>query len=229
MMPMRTIHFLHIGKTGGTVIKHALSPHCHGATQRIMLHEHATRLSDISPGEQVFFFLRDPISRYVSGFYSRKREGRPRYASPWSPAECCAFSCFATPDALAMALTSSDTSLQLAAVDAMHSISHVRDRYSRWFGSDEYVRARLADIFFIGRQESLAADFARLKDMLGLDPALALPEDAVSAHKNPPECDRRLSVTAIENLKKWYEEDFLFMHLCQRLRLMQSSVPAFVF
>ena len=70
----RPLHFLHIGKTGGTAVKHALKPVA--AAGHLMLHGHDVRLHDVAPGEQVFFFLRDPLSCFVSAFYSRQREGR---------------------------------------------------------------------------------------------------------------------------------------------------------
>ncbi len=44
-------------------------------------------LRNITEGEGIIFFLRDPTSRFVSGFYSRQRQGQPRYYSPWSSDE----------------------------------------------------------------------------------------------------------------------------------------------
>ena len=54
------------------------------------------------------FFVRDPISRFVSGFNSRLRKGLPKMYFPWAPGEKLAFSRFATPNQLALALSSSD-------------------------------------------------------------------------------------------------------------------------
>jgi len=95
----RPLHFLHIGKTGGTAVKHALKPVA--APGYLMLHGHDVRLHDVAPDEQVFFFLRDPLSRFVSAFYSRQREGRPRYVVPWTPDEEAAFGRFRTANELA--------------------------------------------------------------------------------------------------------------------------------
>lgn len=100
----RTAHFLHIGKTGGSAIKSVLEDYKAVANYRIVLHEHDTVLDDIPPGEKVFFCLRDPISRFVSGFYSRKRKGQPRYYSEWSDFERQVFETFETPNDLAEAL-----------------------------------------------------------------------------------------------------------------------------
>ena len=46
---------------------------------------------------------------------------------------------------------------------------------------------------------------------------LALPDDAVEAHVTPPGVDRRLRAGAVENLRKWYEEDYRFLELCREI------------
>lgn len=81
-----TLHFVHVGKTGGTAIKQALLSHrlayrhernAHklpaGPYGRIHLHKHRFRLGDVPPGDFVFFCVRDPIARFVSGFYRDRK------------------------------------------------------------------------------------------------------------------------------------------------------------
>src|SRR6056297_1213665 len=97
----KPVHFLHIRKAGGTAIKEALKDIA--VKQNVILHPHKTRLKDIPEGEKVFFFLRNPVSRFVSGFNSRLREGKPRYNSPWNEGEKVAFSRFPTANDLAEA------------------------------------------------------------------------------------------------------------------------------
>ena len=62
----------------------------------------------IAPGEPVAFFVRHPVSRFVSGFNSRMRKGRPRRNVEWSEGERWSFERFRTPDELARALASAD-------------------------------------------------------------------------------------------------------------------------
>jgi len=221
---MRVLHFLHIGKTGGTAIKHALSGiNLETEDWKIILHSHQTSLEHIPPGESVFFLLRNPISRFVSGFYSRQRQGLPAYDSPWSRKEKVAFSIFDKPEELATALTSADIHRRLAAHGAMKSIRHVRDSYWKWFGCESYFQKRIDDIFFVGRQESLTLDFECLKTLLGLDPSIKLPEDDLNAHRNPAQCDYKLSATAVDNLRTWYEQDFHFIQICRHLQSQISD------
>jgi len=80
-------HFLHIGKTGGTAVKTALKPLVRSGPFDLDLHRHPFTLAKIPEGEVFFFCLRDPIERFVSGFSSRQREGRPRHYRPWGPNE----------------------------------------------------------------------------------------------------------------------------------------------
>jgi hypothetical protein len=97
----------------------------------------------------------------------------------------------------------------------MQTIAHVRDHYSRWFGSESYFLSRLSDIYFIGFQETLDADFQRLKTTLGLPNTLELPDDDVQAHRSPSGLDHRIDPEAEENLRRWYAEDFKFVQLCR--------------
>lgn len=211
------LHFLHLGKTGGSAVKHAIE-HCRNPhlCYVIYLHPHETTLRDVPRGHKFFFFLRDPLSRFVSGFYSRQRQGRPRYFMRWTPGEEAAFRRFESPNALALALSSAAAPERQAAETAMRSILHVRDSYWKWFESREYFLSRRPDLFFIGFQEQLADDFEVLRNKLFL-PCLTLPQDDVYAHRNPADLDRSLEPIAVTNLKRWYAEDFAFVDLCREV------------
>jgi len=216
----RPLHFLHIGKTGGTAIKHALKGTT--ASANLRLHSHDVRLHDIAPGDQVFFFLRDPLSRFVSAFYSRQREGRPRYVMPWSDEEAAAFGRFRTANELANGLSSTSTAERRKAERAMANIVHISNRYWDWLTDADYLRSRSADIYFIGLQEHLADDFAIVRARLGLPVTLALPDDDVDAHRNPASIDRTLDERAIRNLSAWYAQDFAAIDECRRVAREQG-------
>ncbi|MCD6143412.1 sulfotransferase family 2 domain-containing protein [Thermococcus sp.] len=219
----RLVHFLHIGKTGGTSIKYALRWNFFTKNYIISLHRHSTTLEDIPEGEYVFFFVRDPIGRFVSGFYSRLREGKPRHYKPHTPEEKKAFSKFKTPNELAEALSSSDSEIKKAAMDAMKAIGHVKTSYWDWFKDEDYFTSRVNDIVFVGRQEYLSQDFEKLKKILGLPPSLTLPQSDVLAHKTPDYYDKRLSELAVKNLRKWYKKDYEFLKLCEELGLLPEG------
>ena len=213
----RVVHLLHIGKTGGTAVKSVLRGNENSGDYTIILHEHGFELKNVPLGEKVVFFVRDPVSRFVSGFYGRQRQDLPRHDAPWTPGEEVAFRRFKTPNELALALSADDEELRTAAVDAIRVISHLNSPHWRWFKNERYFLFRRSAVLFIGFQETLKEDFAMLKEILNLPRGLSLPEDEFGSHSNPKSVDRRLDDQAIRNLKIWYARDYQFLELCKDL------------
>jgi len=219
----KIVHFFHIGKTGGTSVKYALrnnrKPYLTGK-YLIFTHPHYVSLKDTLPGEKIFFFIRDPVDRFVSGFYSRKRKGRPRYNFDWSSEEREAFDTFNTPNHLAISLTSNDGKIKRKAVEAMNGIFNVNSSYWDWFVNEEFFLERIEDILFVGDQKKLNEDFLRLKEILDLPDVCKLPEDAVHSHRNPDHFEKHLEPEAIMNLQKWYVSDYQFLRLLKDKKLI---------
>jgi hypothetical protein len=211
------VHFLRPGKTGGTALTETLLQHRDVLSYALVLCGHEVTLADVPVGDYAMFFLRDPLSRFVSAFNGRLREDRPRYHYPWTDGERRAFARFETPDQLASALSSADETERSAAVDAMQSIGHINTSYSYWFGDEDSFRRRLPDVFLIGFQERLDADFDLLKRKLGLPADAQLPSDDAKAHRTPASFRRDLSERARANLERWYASDIEFVRLCREL------------
>jgi hypothetical protein len=143
---------LHIGKTGGSSIKYALrqsaekhplsAPNILAVSRQftVVLHPHRISFSDIPRGEPVVFVLRDSVSRFVSGFYSRLREAKPRKFVPWSEDERVAFEYFKTPNDLAVGLSADDNAERSRAESAMLAIGHVNTTYRKWLVGEAYLR-----------------------------------------------------------------------------------------
>jgi len=216
------VHFLHVGKTGGTAIKGALSGYpLPWRTERrlvIVFHGHGTTLEDIPRDDRFFIFLRDPVARFVSGFNSRKRKGLPRRYVPWSKNERRAFERFATAGELADALQSMDAETARLARKAMQSIEHVASFQADWLGRvPSELEQRAAQLVLLGRQETLEADFEALKSALGLDPTLELPTSERSAHRAPPTAPLTPQQSAA--IRNWYARDYDFLEWAeQKLR-----------
>src|SRR5579871_4622690 len=210
------VHLIHVRKTGGTALKHAFDAHPRTDRYRILHHGHGTLLRDVPPGDKAIFFLRDPVARFVSGFYCRQRMGRPRYNSPWTVNERAAFERFQAPNQLASALSSADESERSCAQSAMRAIQHLCSVFT-WLESEAYLLSRLPDIFYIGFQETLDEDFEGLKLKLGLPPELRLSDDEVLSHRRPAHLDGHLDELAVANLRAWYEADRKIIDLCRWL------------
>ncbi len=187
-----------------------------GSDYFIQLHNHSVTLRDVPSGEKVIFFLRDPVTRFVSGFNSRKRYGQPRYNIPWTRAEAAVFNRFESANALAEALSSPDTGVKEAATRAMRDIQHSKLSFSFWLVSKTYLISRLEDVFFIGFQERLETDFELLKMKLSLPQSIHLPQGDVQAHRSPDTLDIFLSPLAIANLRNWHSADYEIFGLCQQ-------------
>ncbi|RWC62587.1 sulfotransferase family 2 domain-containing protein [Mesorhizobium sp.] len=220
---MTKVNFLHVGKTGGTALIEAIREF--PSSLDLQTHPHGIRLSDIPKGDKVFFVLRDPIDRFVSGFYSRQRRGLPCYNGPWTRGEEVAFSAFPTANSLAEALSSKTVERKAAAEHAMEAIDHVRTSFYDWFHNDDYFLSRINDVLFIGMVQHLNAEFEKLKLLIGMPTEAQLPQDHLRTHRNPSHVDRSLSPVGKANLHMWYKKDYLFFGLCNRIRVERGLNP----
>jgi len=207
-------HFIHIGKTAGTAVSTALRASAATGDYKIMMQPHGVRLADLPADDSFFFVVRDPVSRFVSGFLSRQRQGKPTGDSPWRPWEAEAFSLFGTADALGRALGAGGEAQQRAE-QAMRAISHVNRSYWYWFGDEEHLRKRAGKLLWIGRQESL--DLASLAVVLGLG-ELVLPSDSKHTNRAPAGSTPTLSAEAAASLRHWYRRDYEFLAFCEQLQ-----------
>jgi Sulfotransferase family len=218
------LNVLHIGKTGGTALKHVLAENQDASRYQLLFRGHDVALADVPEGELYMFLIRDPLSRFVSAFNGRLREDRPRYHYPWRDEERVAFAIFKTPDQLAVALSSTDAEERAQAEAAMHGIGHVNTPYTSWFPTEDAFRKRLGDLFFIGLQDRLDDDFELLRQKLGLPADVGMPRDEKVAHKTPSGYDAQLSETGRANLERWYAFDVAFVELCRELAPRVNAV-----
>lgn len=212
--PPNEIHFLHIGKNAGTQITELCSLINQAKMGvRFVKHGHEFFLRHLPPDARYFFAIRDPITRFRSGFYSRKRKGQPRIYSEWSTFEEKAFANFDHANDLAEALFE-DGDLGRDAFGAIKSISHTAQNQVDWVtghGNLFQLRPPVAII----RQKKLEQDFEVFKNRLGISLPTPIVADPVRAHKNNYDDIPALSEKAIENLKRWYWQDVIFNAQCE--------------
>jgi hypothetical protein len=218
--------YIHIGKTGGTAFKAALrQPGVRVDEKRLTTYPHKVtfdRMIKRNSAEQVLFFIREPVSRYVSAFNSRLRKGLPRHFTDWSDGEARAFARFKTPNQLAEALDCEDGEMRRAADDAMQSILHCRRGLQHFLISPAFLTKHRARIAFIGAQEHFDADFERVKKILGLPDDLVAPVDDIAIHKAPDQQERFISELGRANLQKHYAADYEIYAWCQDFRRRQG-------
>lgn len=206
------VHFLHLGKNAGTAIKALIRKiNQEAKTTLIAAHGHRVKLSDLPKDAAYFFSIRDPITRFYSGFYSKKRKGAPRLYVEWKPGEEKAFSRFSEANDLAENLFA-EGEIGVHAFSAMQTIGHVRQPQHSWFADIETMLVEHPPICIL-RQEHLQNDVYWLGRALGITTDLTLETDTVKAHKNDYSATPKLSAKAIENLKLWYAADLQFYKL----------------
>ena len=218
------IAFLHIGKNAGTQISYLAKQIEESVGVKIVNCGHEIKLFMLPEGAQYFFSIRDPVSRYKSGFYSRKRKGQPRIYNEWTEHEDLAFSRFEHANDLAECLFKNDQD-GFEAVQAIQSISHTSRQQIDWFQRTGQFLIINPPIWII-RQENFCNDFSDFltKSKIGLSYSeLKVSDDVMATHQNDYTEVPKFSDIAVANLKRWYARDFVFYELCETW--MQKNQP----
>ena len=201
---------VHVGKTGGTSLR-LLIKELRSAGFKLPLNKLRHRVTagqalEEQPGLQLGFVYRDPAARFVSGFNSRLRNGRPTHNSLWTPAEAAAFSWFADANSLAEALYAEDPRLQSAAHFAMDNIRHLARGYAFYFQSPAYFRSLQEQIYCLCELSELNARAAEFFAPFGV------PEEAVLSRvkqsHSAPSAPHPLSPLALENLRRFWDMEY---------------------
>jgi hypothetical protein len=224
---------LHVGKCGGSSVKAGLEAYLD--PRRASIANHAQSRQEMAacadnPGRRFSYFVRDPVTRYVSGWIEAYRLGWPDYFRLLRFGELLAFMRFHSPNDLACALSSNDLNRQQAAQRAMHAIEHVQwGQADYWDGLENFGRC-IGSQFFVGRTENFGEDYRRLVNEL--DSSGALLDSSMS--RVPPEEHvmpdkylgwKYLGDCAINNLRSWYHDDFvLISNLTQHGLLPESYI-----
>lgn len=210
---MRILNFLHIGKNAGTQIRQVADQvMAENSELQITRHPHKTHLIDLPKDTEYFFSIREPISRFRSGFYSRKRKGRPRLNVEWSPDEKIAFETFPHANDLAEALYVPGPR-SVAALCAMRSISHVSAMQTDHFHRQGYFLLTRPPLAIL-RQDKLEDDFRDFLNRLGYRGAVSFATESAVAHANDYSGTPDLSDKARANLVIWYAQDIVFYKMC---------------
>ncbi|MEM9715683.1 MAG: hypothetical protein AAF826_04120 [Pseudomonadota bacterium] len=168
------VSLLHIGKTGGTFLQNMIRAQ-ETDNSHITFLGHRNKLSEDVSGKFAFVF-REPTERFVSGFQSRLRMGRPRLNNMWSTNDAIAFLYFKTPNELAEALGSEDDRTKSAAHFAMNSIVHLKCNYTYTFGSIDQFVERLDELVAITDLRDLDHTVLGFLEGIGIEHPQIIPD-----------------------------------------------------
>ena len=150
--------FLHIPKTGGSGVN-ALGRTLHDRGYKSpCVFSHGWKVEEILnhfPDIKISFVLRDPLSRMISGFNSRVRQGRPTYNNIWTPAEATAFNLFPSIEKLLDAVLAEDEFSKSAVAYTMRNVTHLRWNYAFYFKNPDTVRSNRSSFELIGTMDNM--------------------------------------------------------------------------
>lgn len=218
----KPVHALHISKSGGTAFRAALKPYERRGFRRIIrLHGHEESFEGVlrnDPGAKVFFIVRDPVARFVSGFNSRLRKGQPRMYTEWEPGEQMAFEIFKTPNELAEALSSESPATRRDAEWAIRMINHTRWNLNFWLHGAEFLERNRENILYIATTETLNEDFDVVKRLMNLPSSASMPDTDRDRHATPSGFSKHLSEEGLRNIRKHYAADYETYAWCLKFR-----------
>jgi hypothetical protein len=211
----KKVHYLHAGKCGGTYIKRQLDDlNRLQHSSYFCNHPHSVSLGNLPPQSRYFFSIRNPLSRFASGFFSRQRKGLPEHFSNWSLDEAKAFARFDNPDQLALSLFDSGRDGEDAR-SAVSAIFHLSRKQVSWFDSIDNFLVTRPPVWIV-RQEQLVPDLRNMLIMLGMDRQCydRCLDDKI--HANPYGSNYVWSDLSVENLTTWYAQDFQLYARCEK-------------
>ena len=218
MAELPPLCLLHIGKTGGTYLRSLLRFNNSRWTRPIKLLRHSATLKNTvdSFGEdrELAFTFRDPTDRFVSGFYSRLRQGRPTYQANWTPAEATAFLWFETAEELALALVSQDERRRSAAIFALGAIEHLKSNLVAFLHSPQTLNSARDQVVMCVDVADLDAKLPKVMDRLGVE-TFKMPADP-KRHAAPDPLPV-LSPEAETALRSYWSEEYALYQTCQQL------------
>jgi hypothetical protein len=207
--------FLHIGKTGGSFLKSMLSDLLLEHDHLVLCGHGDTLISTAQThgrARKLAFLFRDPAERFVSGFNSRMRQGRPTYDIVWTTAEAASFSFFERPNDLAEALESADERLCSAAHFAFNSIFHLKHDYRHFLHSSAALRYehRSGNILVCCETHKLESHLGRILSELGASSA----QPGSVRNAGPGSQETKLSNRGLENLKRYLAPEYEIYQTC---------------
>ncbi len=208
------LHFLNMGRSSIPSLKNFLSQ-LYSSKYELIFHDQSKALREIPFGEKICCIYRDPVQRFISGFYSRKMLGQPLFDVPWTEQEKVTFSHFDTPDQLAKALGSDNPQKKEHGLFAMKNTGFLNKNYGWWLGDKSLLDKRKEDFLLIGDVSDITNILSKLSTLLDIK----VEQEFVDLdEREVAEQDFGLSGDALSNLKSWYKEDYELLRYLQELK-----------
>ena len=216
------IHFIHIGKCGGTALIIFFKD------QEIKLNDfHLQKPTPPEAKDKYIIWVRNPLHRFVSAFnyslalintstvdlnentltiYNCLAPGiirsKMQHNYTFSTEYDDLINFFLTPNNLAEALTSQDTEIRNKAIKLMnHPMEHINKGIGWYLDNGEFIKEHREKILFVGKTETMKTDISNLSKLLGIHTKVSNKKIRENTSYT-----KYLSSLAIENLLNFYKD-----------------------
>lgn len=180
---LANVYFINVGRTGLHAVRSAMEE-SHERNYRPIFYNLDRRLADVPEEQKIALIYRDPIARFVSGFYSRKLKGGPNFEVRWDSREEAVFTKFMTPSELLEAVDSSYKADRYLAIMALREVSHLRNSLCWYFRSPDNINARLNEFVFLQNFDELGTSIKTFNKAFNCEVDLAMILDEERAVMN---------------------------------------------
>jgi hypothetical protein len=219
--------FLHLGKTGGTAFV-TYASHYIPSIEKVDHKE--VKLKSVCGHHCAVLFVRDPIDRWISGYYSRYRRGCPMHCSNWTKCETKYFQQFPNVSALAEALydSSNDTSSGTPTSEnefyhanrmVNYCVRHLQLDFSFYLRD---LETEYTKIGYVGLTDNLEAEFQHFVSKFNFTQILK--HSFESIHANPSNKTNVLSEKGRINLIKSLAKDYYYMDVLWKKGLIKQRL-----
>lgn len=214
--------FFHLGKTGGGSVRQLLRPI---RSQWAGVGHHGTldEIHERWPEAPIVFFVRDPVTRFVSGFNNFRRAVVHKSTGKLpSRIELVAYTLFATANDLAEGLVSDDEHTRSAAEWAINSMGFLSNHLTNNLQSAATVDRHRPHLALIGLFERFDVSISAMRTALDLPTSLQLPSDEATAHRGLSHLPNRLSPVGHAAVSHWYRADIELYTHCRTIHHAQT-------
>ena len=210
------IYFLHIGKTGGTLLKSIFANQENNQNNfRIIGLKEIMKLYHLNPKQKYIFSIRNPIDRYMSGFMSRKNKS-DLYSKEYYSIESFGFFLYQNLNTLAEELYSKNLIKFLKARIAIRCIPIINENIFSWFS---VIDLKKRPPLFIFETSNIEQDWKNFCSIFNFNK-----NDIIKySHMRNKTIGKKtkLSNLALNNIKKYYKKDFEIYEYCLEFKSLQ--------
>lgn len=222
-MPEDKFEYIHIGRTAGTAFRLSISSNP-TLSQKVNYNKHNITLPDLSPKSKIIFCVRDPVDRFVSGFYQRKnklkRHISENQVSSWCKKEVAALDSYQDINHLLKELFSTDKIIRKNCLKKITNIMHIGryGSYWYWFKENDFITLNKSRFYSVLLHEKFEESMMRLIKKLGVDSLDIVKSRSISYDEYAPIDNNYRS-----ELIQFLQHEYMFIQSLKNLEIIPNN------